>query len=141
MVQEQIPITLVSSVDAALPADNLITTQRPTRKLQDLQTNVIQHNLVLLVVVQLQSKLYLDKNKSGAGILLLLSDYVLTQFTMGMIYFFSPLSLNPLTILSQKTSHFKEHNLQTLCRFSGFGSFSLQISPTSPFFCFSFFAF
>ena len=44
MVQEQIPITLVSSVDAALPADNLITTQRPTRKLQDLQTNVIQHN-------------------------------------------------------------------------------------------------
>ena len=88
------------------------------------------NTILVLSVVQLQSKLYLDKNKSGAGILLLLSDYVLTQFTMGMIYFFSPLSLNPLTILSQKTSHFKEHNLQTLCRFSGFGSFSLQLHPS-----------
>ena len=93
-------------------------------------------NTILVLVVQLQSKLYLDKNKSGAGILLLLSDYVLTQFTMGMIYFFSPLSLNPLTILSQKTSHFKEHNLQTLCRFSGSVLLALLSPPVLMFQCF-----
>ena len=39
------------------------------------------------------------------------------------------LPLNPLTSLSQKTSLLKEHNLLTLCRFSGL-SFFLPQSPS-----------
>ena len=42
---------------------------------------------------------------------------------------------NPLTILSQKTSLLKEHNLQTLCRFSGLRFYSPNLTLLSFLLC------
>ena len=44
-------------------------------------------------------------------------------------------SSNPLTILSQKTSLLKEHNLQTLCRFSGLSFYSPNLTLPSSLSC------
>ena len=45
-------------------------------------------------------------------------------------------SSNPLTILSQKTSlPLKEHNLQTLCRFSGLSFYSPNLTLSSSLLC------
>ena len=64
----------------------------------------------------------------GGGTGLVTHSSSLCSHTSHQPWFTLP-PLNPLTSLSQKTSLLKEHNLRTLCRFSGL-SFFLPQSPS-----------